>query len=85
MAVKGLPEKKKPNNLVLTFPRHEPLILTPYIEQNDLELGRMLARVSLPLPGLASHEMVRSYSGYFQVNKTLDKNIFFWFFPAMVT
>ena len=63
----------------------DPLILTPFVEQGEIELGRMLSRVAQPLPGLQGHEMVRSYSGFFKVNQTVDKNIFFWFFPALVS
>jgi vitellogenic carboxypeptidase-like protein len=55
----------------------QPLFLTPYIESGQIEEARNLSRVNLQ-PDYS----YPSYSGYFTVNKTLESNIFFWFFPA---
>jgi len=55
----------------------EPLFLTSYIESGQIDQARNLSRVDLK-PAY-SHP---SYSGYLTVNKTLQSNIFFWFFPA---
>lgn len=53
------------------------LILTPYLEE-----GRVLEarKASVVDPDLFLG--VKSYSGYFTVNKTYDSNIFFWYFPV---
>ncbi|CAH2015005.1 unnamed protein product [Acanthoscelides obtectus] len=53
----------------------EPLILTPLLEQNKTDEARRLADVALS-------EEVKSYSGYFTVNKHYNSNLFFWFFPS---
>ncbi|KAI5704821.1 hypothetical protein M8J76_014031 [Diaphorina citri] len=57
-----------------------PLILTDYIERGELVKAKNLSKVNLP--GLN----ITSYSGFFRVNSTVDKNhssaLFFWFFPA---
>jgi vitellogenic carboxypeptidase-like protein len=55
----------------------QPLFLTPYIESGQIEQAKNLSRVNLQ-PDYS----YPSYSGYFTVNKTLESNIFFWFFPA---
>lgn len=58
---------------------NDPLILTNYIESNRINEGRALSCVTYPdllLKGITS------YSGYFNVNKTYDSNLFFWYFPA---
>lgn len=52
------------------------LFLTPYIENNELEKGRALAKVT------QLEWNVTSYAGLFTVNKTCDSNMFFWYFPA---
>lgn len=56
-----------------------PLFLTPYVESGKIEEGRRLARVPF-----TESLRIKSYSGYFTVNKTYDSNQFFWYFPAMV-
>jgi vitellogenic carboxypeptidase-like protein len=58
----------------------EPLFLTPLIESGNIKEARDKALV----PPLAGAEDVVSYSGYFTVNKQLNSNLFFWFFPAEV-
>jgi vitellogenic carboxypeptidase-like protein len=55
----------------------EPLFLTPFIESGQIDQARNLSRVNLK-PDYA----YPSYSGYLTVNKTLESNLFFWFFPA---
>ncbi|XP_011312849.1 venom serine carboxypeptidase [Fopius arisanus] len=56
-----------------------PLFLTPYIESGKIEEAKKAASV-------IHTEMkdVRSYSGYLTVDKKLNSNMFFWFFPARV-
>ncbi|KAL1497431.1 hypothetical protein ABEB36_008405 [Hypothenemus hampei] len=55
----------------------EPLILTPYIENNQTAEAKILAEV--PSDYFLD---VESYSGYFTVDKGNDSNLFFWFFPS---
>ncbi|GBL86657.1 Venom serine carboxypeptidase [Araneus ventricosus] len=57
----------------------QPLFLTPYVENGDIERARSLSKVG-KLPN-APH--VPSYSGLFTVNKEHGSNMFFWFFPAL--
>lgn len=58
----------------------KPLFLTPLIESNKIDEARNKALVQ-------SKEMgdVSSYAGYFTINKKYNSNIFFWFFPAVVS
>lgn len=58
-----------------------PLILTPFIEDGQVELGRNLSKVT-ELSSVA--DGVESYSGFLTVNKKYNSNMFFWFFPALV-
>lgn len=54
-----------------------PLILTPYIENGQIEEARILSKVDpLTAAGLNSH------AAYFTVNKTKKWHLFFWYFPA---
>ncbi|KAL1497428.1 hypothetical protein ABEB36_008403 [Hypothenemus hampei] len=55
----------------------EPLILTPYIENNQTAEAKILAEV--PSDYFLD---VESYSGYFTVDKGNGSNLFFWFFPS---
>jgi len=55
----------------------EPLFLTPYIESGQINQARNLSQVNLQ-PDYS----YPSYAGYLTVNKTLQSNLFFWFFPA---
>jgi len=57
-----------------------PLFLTPLIENGKIEEARAKALVQHKEMGDIS-----SYSGYLTVNKTYNSNLFFWFFPAMVS
>ncbi|CAH0405033.1 unnamed protein product [Chilo suppressalis] len=61
--------RDKDNNKVLK--------LTSYIEDGRTEEGRKAAEVN---PDLFLG--IKSYSGFFTVNKTYDSNIFFWYFPV---
>lgn len=58
----------------------EPLILTPLIENGKIDDARNQSFVSLQ-----GAERLESYSGYFTVDKTYNSNMFFWFFPALVS
>ncbi|KAL1497427.1 hypothetical protein ABEB36_008402 [Hypothenemus hampei] len=55
----------------------EPLILTKYIEQNEITEAKRLAQVNSEY-----FLNVESYSGFFTVDKMSDSNLFFWFFPS---
>ncbi|KAF8766510.1 putative serine carboxypeptidase CPVL like protein [Argiope bruennichi] len=57
----------------------QPLFLTPYIENRDIERARFLSKVGK----LPNSPDVPSYSGLLTVNKQHDSNMFFWFFPAL--
>jgi hypothetical protein len=57
------------------------LILTPYIEDGNIEEARNLSAVrGGPFP-----DDIPSYSGFFTVNAQYNSNLFFWFFPAEVS
>lgn len=56
-----------------------PLFLTPFIESGNITEGRRLARVPF-----TESLRIKSYAGYFTVDKTYDSNQFFWYFPAMI-
>lgn len=57
-----------------------PLFLTPFIEKGKIEEARVKAIVQHKEMG-----DINSYSGYLTVNKQYNSNLFFWFFPAMVS
>ncbi|XP_023944816.1 venom serine carboxypeptidase [Bicyclus anynana] len=57
-----------------------PLFLTPYIESGDAAEGRLRARVPF-----TESLRIKSYAGYLTVDKTYDSNLFFWYFPAMIS
>ncbi|KAF5282413.1 hypothetical protein FQR65_LT14307 [Abscondita terminalis] len=56
-----------------------PLILTPYLEIGNIEEARKLSEVKYD-----KIENIKSYAGYFTVNKEFNSNMFFWFFPSEV-
>ncbi|KPJ20358.1 Venom serine carboxypeptidase [Papilio machaon] len=56
-----------------------PLFLTPYIESGNITAGRLLARVPF-----TESLRIKSYAGFFTVDKKYDSNQFFWYFPAMI-
>ncbi|KAL1517757.1 hypothetical protein ABEB36_001483 [Hypothenemus hampei] len=55
----------------------DPLILTTYLKDGQIEEGRQAALVQNEI-----FQDVESYSGYFTVDAAFDSNIFFWFFPS---
>lgn len=55
----------------------QPLILTPYLEKNQIQDAREAAEVHLD-----AFKDVVSYSGYFNVDKENNGSLFFWFFPS---
>ncbi|XP_074658819.1 putative serine carboxypeptidase CPVL isoform X2 [Tubulanus polymorphus] len=57
----------------------KPLFLTPFIERGETDKARQLSLVG-PLKIIG--RPVKSYSGFFTVNKKMNSNMFFWFFPA---
>ncbi|CAG5047326.1 unnamed protein product [Parnassius apollo] len=56
-----------------------PLFLTPYIESGNITIGRQLARVPF-----TESLRIKSYAGFFTVDKKYESNQFIWYFPAMV-
>ncbi|XP_028155781.1 uncharacterized protein LOC114349567 [Ostrinia furnacalis] len=63
--------------IALILPNTPPLILTPYILQNQTDLARNLSEVN---PEIFLN--VSSYSGFLTVDKKHDSNLFFWYFPV---
>ena len=57
----------------------EPLFLTPYIENGQLQIARKKAEVQ-------HKEMkdVKSYAGFLTIHKEYNSNSFFWYFPSKV-
>ncbi|XP_050298927.1 venom serine carboxypeptidase-like [Anthonomus grandis grandis] len=55
----------------------EPLVLTSYIEADQLTEAREAAEVHLE-----DFHNVTSYSGYFTVDKENNGSLFFWYFPS---
>lgn len=58
----------------------KPLFLTKFIQDGRLHEAKQLAKV-----GVLNGANVPSYSGFLTVNKTTESNLFFWFFPALVS
>lgn len=54
----------------------QPLILTPFIKNGELEKAREQSEVD---PSLFAD--VKSYAGYFTVNETAKWHLFSWYFP----
>ncbi|XP_070566822.1 probable serine carboxypeptidase CPVL isoform X2 [Ptychodera flava] len=54
-----------------------PLFLTPLLEAGKIEEARNLSVV-----GMLEGTSIKSYAGFFTVNKQYDSNMFFWFIPA---
>lgn len=67
------------------FTSGQPLLLTDLIKSGNVELAQELSRVTRPLHGLHQSDVVESFSGFLKVNERANRNIFFWFFPAMVS
>lgn len=55
----------------------EPLFLSEFVEQGDFSSARNLSLVRHK-----EMEWLTSYAGYFTINRQLNSNMFFWFFPA---
>ncbi|XP_046585302.1 probable serine carboxypeptidase CPVL isoform X4 [Haliotis rubra] len=53
----------------------EPLFLTPYLERGDIQKAKEMSLTTSPI-------ITKGYSGFLTVNKTINSNMFFWFFPA---
>ena len=56
----------------------DPLILTPLIENGDVEKARNLSKLD------SQFSDIDSYTGFFTVNKKYNSNLFFWYVPAQV-
>lgn len=54
-----------------------PLLLTPFIEQGKIQEAQTAANVVFD-----GFKKLKSYAGYFTVNKAFNSNLFFWYFPA---
>ena len=59
----------------------EPLFLTKYIKSGKIDEARRLSQAG-PLPNGPN---ITSYSGFFTVNQNYNSNLFFWFFPSLVS
>lgn len=57
------------------------LFLTPLIEAGKINEAQKLAQVRNIIP----NDNVLSYSGFITVNKEYNTNLFFWYFPAIVS
>lgn len=57
-----------------------PLFLTPLIENGKIDEARNKAVVQHK-----EMDTVSSYAGFLTVNKKYNSNMFFWFFPALVS
>ena len=63
----------------------EPLFLSPYLAKGQWKLGQKKARVDGAQFGKAAAG-VESYAGYLTVNaEDCKSNLFFWYFPAVVS
>ena len=56
----------------------KPLILTPFLENGQIDEARNRAEVR----GISD---IKTFSGFFTVNKTYDSNLFFWYAPSKVS
>jgi vitellogenic carboxypeptidase-like protein len=64
-------------DLLPEFPTgSDPVNLTPFIKKGDISGARTASEVT----GIGDRT---SYSGFIQVNETVDNNLFFWYFPPM--
>lgn len=55
----------------------EPLIITPYLENDQIEEARAASLVTIE-----GFKEIPSYTGFFTVDKAFDSNLFFWFIPS---
>ena len=63
------------------FVESGPLLLSQYIKQNRLSDAKALSEVN----GLLNVKNIKSYSGFITVDEKYNSNLFFWFFPSMVS
>jgi len=56
----------------------EPLILTDFIENNQLKEARAASKVQND----RLNHVAESYTGYFTVNKEYNSNLYFWYIPT---
>ena len=56
----------------------KPLILTPFLENGQIDEAKNRAEVR----GISD---IKTFSGFFTVNKTYDSNLFFWYAPSKVS
>ena len=75
-------QPQMPNLKPITKIQDNPLYLTPYIENGQIEEARQLALITEPLDGLAVEDQPEMYSGFLTVDKNYNSNMFFWFIPA---
>lgn len=57
----------------------DPLFLTPYIESGKIDIAQNLSTVGFTEGWFG----IKSYSGFFTVNKKYNSNQFFWYFPPL--
>ncbi|KAF7288072.1 hypothetical protein GWI33_000126 [Rhynchophorus ferrugineus] len=69
--------KRKPFNHKPLTDLGDPLILTPYLKNNQIEEAQRAARVNLSV-----FQDIPSYAGFFTVDDQSKSNLFFWFFPS---
>ena len=65
---------------VKSFTDNGPLVLTDWINRNQIDEAREMSKVD-------NDELNRissSHTGFFRVNDTDDSNIFFWYVPSKV-
>ncbi|KAF6214657.1 hypothetical protein GE061_009400 [Apolygus lucorum] len=58
-----------------------PAFVTPYIEEGKISLAQRKANAESLMPG---SDNVKSYAGFFTVDKRTDSNMFFWYFPPLI-
>ncbi|XP_060528554.1 venom serine carboxypeptidase-like [Cylas formicarius] len=68
---------KPPKRYPIPQDADDPLILTPFLEQNQILEAQQAAVVNY-----AGFKNITSYSGFFTVDKRFNSNHFFWFFPS---
>lgn len=59
----------------------KPLYLTPYLVKGNINAARDDSRVGI----IGGAPDMESYAGFFTVRQQLNNQLFFWFFPAIVS
>jgi len=69
--------------LSVTFHRSQSaqLFLSPLIKAGNISEAQSLSEVKDLIPNYT----VKSYSGFITVNEAYNTNLFFWYFPAVVS